>query len=113
MDHLPMKTIIAGGRDYTERQGDAEFLSRIGVSEVISGGCRGGDEFGEIWARRIALPVTKIAADWKTYGKAAGPMRNEAMAKQAQAVVLFPGGKGTANMEATARKHGLKIFKRL
>ena len=32
------------------------------------------------------------------------------MAQYADAVVLFPGGRGTAHMRNAARSHGLKIY---
>jgi predicted Rossmann-fold nucleotide-binding protein len=108
-----MKTIIAGGRDYIERPGDSAFLCGVGITKVISGGCKGADEIGERWAGLNGIEVEIYRAEWKTKGKAAGPIRNEAMARIADAVVLFPGGKGTANMEAAAKRHGIKIFKNL
>jgi hypothetical protein len=56
------------------------------------------------------VPVKQFPADWNKYGKAAGPIRNAQMAKYADAVILFPGGRGTANMRKLAKEHGLEIL---
>lgn len=107
-----MKTIIAGGRDYTFTEDDRDRLDAIRsqITEVVSGGSSGADFWGERWAFGLSIPVRIMEADWQSYGKGAGPIRNEAMAKYAEACVLFPGGKGTADMAARAKNHNLKIY---
>lgn len=112
-----MKVIIAGGRDYVFTDQDEADLDRlydqIGITEVVSGRARGADTCGEEWARKRGLPVTPFPANWKLHGRAAGPIRNEEMARYvgaAGAVVLLPGGTGTQNMHEQAKKHGLQIF---
>ena len=57
----------------------------------------------------MKIPVNIFPADWKAHGKAAGPIRNRDMAKHADQVVLFPGGRGTENMYQEAKKAGLVI----
>ena len=106
-----MKTIIAGGRDYILSQQDYEYLDTLPITEVVCGCATGADTCGEEWAKRKRIPVERFPADWQRYGKSAGYIRNEKMAKYAQACVLFPGGKGTKNMEVEAKRHGLKIWK--
>ena len=109
-----MKLIIAGGRDYqfTDADYDSldELLSALPIQEVISGCATGADECGEAWAKLRGIPVRQYRADWKTHGKAAGPMRNQSMASYADAVALFPGGKGTESMYRIAKASGLEIF---
>lgn len=106
-----MKLIVTGGRGYYLTQHDIERLNAIdGVSEVVSGGFRGADETGESWADSAGLPVKRFLPDWVTYGSAAGTIRNKQMAEYADAVVLFPGGKGTANMKQEAEKARIKIY---
>lgn len=109
-----MKLIIAGGRDYQFTQSDFDLLDGLRlkhpVEEVVSGGATGADSGGEDWAKSREIPVKGFPADWKTYGKAAGPMRNQAMASYADAVALFPGGKGTASMYRIAKATGIEIY---
>jgi len=35
---------------------------------VVSGGARGIDTLGEIWAQSQGIPVTRFPADWARYG---------------------------------------------
>jgi len=105
-----MKLIIAGGRNYRLSEEDRQELDRIPISEVVSGGASGADADGELYAKDHCLPVTRFPADWRTHGKAAGPIRNRQMAEYADGVALFPGGRGTASMFAEAKKAGIEIF---
>jgi len=106
-----MKLIIAGGRDYRLTPKDIERLNALeNITEVVSGGAPGADTEGENWAREQSIPVKVFKADWKKYGRGAGPKRNQAMADYADAVALFPGGKGTENMYKQAQKAGLVVY---
>ena len=105
-----MKTIIAGGRDYEFTPDDCLNLHRLSITEVVSGGATGADRCAELFAETNGIPIKLFPADWTKHGRAAGPIRNEEMAKYAEACVLFPGGKGTADMAARAKKHNLKIY---
>ncbi len=109
-----MKLIIAGGRDYKLTSHNflklEDILSFYWISEVVSGGATGADECGEWWAAQHNIPVKQFPADWKTHGKVAGPIRNKQMAEYADAVALFPGGRGTESMYQEAIKAGMQIF---
>jgi len=105
-----MTTIIAGGRDYRLTDDDFRWLDTLGISEVVTGGCRGVDQDAKEWAISRGIRGQEILADWENLGLSAGPRRNRQMALIAQQCALFPGGKGTASMEAEARKLGLKII---
>jgi len=106
-----MKLIIAGGRDYRFTPNDIEQLNSLkNITEVVSGGAKGADSEGEQWATEQGIPLKIFKADWKQYGRGAGPKRNQAMAEYADAVVLFPGGKGTDNMYQRAQKAGLVVY---
>ena len=111
---INMKLIIAGGRGYYVSEADHMKLDEIlvaeNVTEVVSGGASGADYGGELWAAKRGIPVKKFPANWNKHGKAAGFMRNTEMAAYADAVVLFPGGRGTEHMGQEASRAGLKIF---
>jgi hypothetical protein len=108
-----MKVIIAGGRNYLLNRSDELKLDAIhedwGITEVVSGGARGVDACGERWAKDRKIPVKVFEADWEKHGRRAGPIRNRDMAKYADAVVLFHGGKGTQSMYLEAKALGLTI----
>lgn len=109
-----MKVIIAGGRDYIFNANDIAMLRFYNycrkIGEIVSGCASGADKEGELFAKKYDIPIKQFPADWKIYGKSAGPIRNKQMAKYADAVILFPGGKGTDSMRRIAKEHGLKIL---
>jgi len=111
-----MRLIIAGGRSHKLSPADFARLDALllelgPIREVISGACpTGADAGGVAWAARRGLPVSRFPADWEAHGRAAGPLRNAEMAAYADALAVFPGGRGTASMIAEAKKRGLRIF---
>lgn len=109
-----MRVIIAGIRTLESAYPVARAIRDSGfhITEVVSGGAKGADRFGELHATLFDIPLKKFPADWQTHGKAAGPIRNEEMARYADALIAVWDGKsrGTKNMIETARKHGLKIY---
>jgi len=109
-----MKLIVAGGRDFVPSAIDKEILKDLvkqyGITEIVSGGAKGADSFGEEYAIENKLKVTKFPANWNKYGRGAGPIRNKEMADYADAVLLYPGGRGTSSMKALALQKGLQVF---
>lgn len=65
-----------------------------------------------MWARRNNVPVEKYPANWDKYGKSAGYIRNEEMAKVADSLLAIWDGKsrGTKHMIDIATKKGLTVF---
>ena len=106
--------IIAGGRDFIPNRNHLNWtvnlLKEIKAEEVVSGCAKGADRFGEDIAKLLSLPIAKFPADWDSYGKKAGHLRNEQMARYANNVILFPGGRGTENMKTNAQRYKLNIF---
>jgi hypothetical protein len=109
-----MKAIVAGGRDFIPNDHHKEWLifqlERNEITTVLCGMAKGADTFGEETARELVLNVEYFPANWLDQGKAAGPLRNEEMAKNADICILFPGGSGTRDMKRRAEAHGLKII---
>lgn len=111
-----MKVIIAGGRDYRLTDADRRWLDGLGITYVVHGAQRGADLDAETWARSCEIAYTGIPAKWKTEGAAAGPIRNRLMAEHLarldgdKAVILFPGGSGTASMRREAERAGLRVI---
>lgn len=112
-----MKIIIAGSRTIGNINSVIEAIKAIKASnfhltEVICGNARGVDTIAKVWAAGNGIPVYDFPADWKTYGKAAGPIRNQQMASYADALIAIWDGKsrGTKHMIETAQKKGLKVY---
>ena len=114
---LLMKVIIAGGRKFkpdTESGGWLfNILNELNPDEIISGCAEGADKFGEDVASVIHICVKRFPANWREYGKAAGPIRNQQMADYADACILFPGDKGTSDMRKRAIEKGMPVYEYL
>jgi hypothetical protein len=109
-----MKTIIAGSRTALYEHvyyaiKSCPFKSKI--TEIVSGTARGADKFGEEIAEKFNISVKRFPADWDRYGKRAGYVRNEEMAKYADALIAVWDGKskGTKNMIDIAKKENLLV----
>jgi hypothetical protein len=107
-----VRLIIAGGREFEGLREHVAYLNdfheQYRVREVLCGEARGADDFGKRWAESKGIPVASFPADWGR-GRAAGPIRNQQMADNADALVAFPGGRGTENMILVAVRRGLFI----
>jgi len=99
-----MKVIVAGSREFQDYLFLKEQLDQYRkdneITEIVSGMAKGPDKMALLYALDNKIPTAKFPADWDTYGKRAGPIRNEQMAKYADALVAFWDGvsKGTKNM---------------
>lgn len=109
-----MRTIIAGSRDITDYDLVVKGIedSHFDIDEIVSGGYRGVDALGERWAKENFVKLTIFNADWNTYGKAAGPMRNKKMVDYAEALIAFRLGdsRGTNDVIKQANKRGLRVY---
>lgn len=105
-----MRILVCGGRDYDDRQNVFDMLdvfnarNNLGVTLVIHGGANGADKLAHLWACARGLRISSYPADWQKYGKRAGPIRNRQMLTEGKpdAVIVFPGGKGTQDMMSAA-----------
>ncbi len=112
------KVIIAGSRnfaDYEKLKSACDNILPSQYSEpsitILSGTSLGSDSLGERYAHERGYALQRHPADWKKYGKAAGPIRNRQMAENADVLIAFWNGrsKGTKNMIETAKKLGLIV----
>lgn len=109
-----MRTIIAGTRTFSDYDVLAISIakSKFKITEVVSGGARGADALGETWAWQHKIDRKVFPADWKLFGKRAGPIRNQQMAEYAEACIAIWDGRsrGTLDMIERAHLRGLKLF---
>lgn len=117
-----MRVLVCGGRDFANEMLVTEALDNLhahcgGVSVLIHGAATGADTFAAIWAchGQLAEKIKTLGfpANWKKYGKRAGPIRNERMLKEGKPdrLVAFPGGKGTDHMIAIAEAAGVPTWR--
>ncbi len=113
-----MKVVIAGGRDiFIPEQVMDKILSDSGFTptQIGCGMASGVDICGRNWAYSHGIPIVEFHADWSAHGKAAGPIRNAAMAEWGDALVLIWDGKskGSRSMLQEAKKRGLQIHQHI
>jgi len=110
-----MKVIVCGGRDFRSPAQVWRELDRLhaelGFTELMQGGARGVDTFAKEWARtKPEITRWVCNADWKTYGRSAGAIRNSKMLLwKPDLVIAFPGGIGTKDMTHKAEAAGVPV----
>ena len=109
-----MRLLVCGGRDYTDRDLVWRIVGRLNPAVLIQGGAAGADRLAKLWAESKGLvEIVTEPADWDLHGKAAGPMRNKLMLDKHEPdlVLAFPGGAGTDDMVAQARRAGVPVVR--
>ncbi len=122
-----MIVVVTGGRDFKDQamvEGELAklYFATRGPFEVWHGGCRtGADYFASLSARAHQEPhgwrEKAFVADWDADGRAAGPIRNGRMVREAafysdSVCLAFWDGKsrGTADCMRQARHAGLIVI---
>jgi predicted Rossmann fold nucleotide-binding protein DprA/Smf involved in DNA uptake len=107
-----MKVIIAGSRNvkFTLEELDTLIVkSEYKITEVISGGAKGIDKLGERWAAKHEILLSVYHADWETYGKKAGILRNKQMVDHADALIAVWDGQSHGTQSTIKFAHEKQI----
>ena len=118
-----MKILVCGGRDFDDWGLFTDSMINIfnqhstadnPIDHIIAGGAPGADTFARRLAKGWEITFTEYPAKWKTYGKSAGPIRNQQMLDEGQPdlVVAFPTERsiGTKHMMKIAREKGVEVI---
>ena len=110
--------LVVGSRtfnNYDLLQAKLDFLLQNKVKggiTIVSGGARGADTLAELYAKKHNYHLKVFPADWNTFGKRAGYIRNEVMHEyiskfKERGVVAFWDykSKGTAHNFPLAKKY--------
>lgn len=115
-----MRLLVTGSRDLTDPAGRAlvqNALTEHGAFPLILvvGDCpTGADRYARAWGRQLADDVEVYQADWAINGKAAGPLRNQAMVDGGADLCLAfwrqgAGNRGTQDCVRRARIAGIPV----
>lgn len=113
-----IRVMVTGSRDWTERGIIRSALTQVsrnpGVESVtvVHGAARGADSIAADAAQTLGYAVEAHPADWETYGKAAGVIRNTEMLNSGIDFVLAfqkGGSRGTAHAVKAARLRGIPV----
>ena len=89
-----MKILITGDRNFSSlgKKIIENLFQQLKEKDVmiIHGHCpSGADHYADTCANNLKIPVKRYPANWKKYGKAAGPIRNRQMIEIEKPNVVF------------------------
>lgn len=112
-----MKILVCGDRGWSDRLLIWSVLKDYAAVTdnliIIHGNCRGADKLAQSVAEMLGLETRIYPANWKKYGRAAGPIRNKAMLDENPDLVIafhdhMGESKGTKNMLDQAAERGIE-----
>jgi hypothetical protein len=108
-----VRVLVCGGRDFWDKDLFERTMSQLEqIDVIIQGGAMGADFLAKKFAEKNKIKMIEFKADWKSYGKSAGAIRNQQMINEGfpNLVVAFPGGRGTADMVRRSRIHHIRVM---
>ena len=107
---MKKRVAVVGSREYGDMELVRKFVRNLARTQpeavVVSGGARGVDRTAEGEARACGLKVVSIKADWDTYGKRAGFLRNGTIVEQSDVVVAFWDGESRGTIDTATKAAG-------
>lgn len=111
-----IKLMVCGGRDFSNKELCFSSIQKFIEEEnldysqiiILEGECpTGADSFAKEFANLHNILLEKYPADWKKYGKAAGPIRNKEMVTNCDYCLAF------WNYESKGTKSSIDYCKKL
>ena len=120
MSESDFRILVCGSRTWSDARLLDATLDRVAKNltgkhriVIVHGAARGADRMADTWAKRRGWAREPHPAQWDTYGKSAGPRRNQEMLdSDVHLVVAFRvNGKspGTDHMVAAATRAGVGV----
>lgn len=108
-----MRVLVCGSRHFNDYEKLKEVLNAYRITSIVHGGARGADTLAGRYGNEVSIPVQVFPADWNTYGRRAGPIRNRRMLTEGlpEMVIAFrgPNSRGTQNMIDQSMKAGIEV----
>jgi hypothetical protein len=103
----PLALLVHGGQVTEKRDQDGQVIDRWGADFLAH----------HVWGSELRGAVERNPADWRRWGRKAGPIRNWNMAAKGAdfAVAALVAGRrcdGTRNMAECAARFGIHVFER-
>ena len=109
-----MKVIIAGLRTFQNYEIVEKAINESGfeINEVVCGCALGVDSLGECWGIKNDIPISRFTAEWRIFGKGAGPIRNQQMAEYGDTLIAIWDGesRGTGDMVRRMKKMNKDVY---
>jgi hypothetical protein len=110
-----MRILFCGDRNWTNYKVICDVMADLDPDVVIEGEAPGADSLARDAAEYFGIPIVRYPADWKQYGRAAGPIRNTQMLTEGtpDLVIAFhdnlAASKGTKNMVEQSKKRNIPV----
>ncbi len=111
-----MRVLVTGDRHWYQKNIIHNRLATLPKDTVvIHGVARGVDQLAGECADELGFETEEYPADWKRYGRAAGPIRNHQMLNEGKPDLVLAfhdnltASKGTRNMVTIATKAGVEV----
>ena len=109
-----MKILVTGDRNWTNVLRVREVLATLPPDTVlVHGAARGADTIAETVAKSLGFTILRYPAQWKKFGRPAGPIRNREMLDKNKDIDIVIGfhndienSKGTKDMLDYAKSRG-------
>lgn len=109
-----MRVLVCGSRHFNDKDLMEDVLKQWNIGVLIEGEAKGADTLAREYAERSGISIEAYPADWETFGKRAGPIRNHQMLTDGkpELVVAFlaPDSRGTKHMIEIAQKAGVEVM---
>ena len=109
-----VRMAVVGSRHCTDAALVEEYVQPIYAAlgerlTLLSGAANGVDTLVRQLAQKHGIFLLEFPANWRRYGRAAGPIRNQQLVQAADVLLAFvaPTSKGTRNAIALARHKGI------
>lgn len=113
---FPLRVLICGSRKWVDIKPILRELQLLeNIDCLIEGEALGADTLARQAAESLNIPVSKFPADWKTFGKTAGPIRNRQMLLEGKPDLVLAfhpcleQSLGTKNMVNQAKAKGITV----
>lgn len=112
---MQLSVAIIGSRTINDKSFVYSKLDKIFLGRkpdlVVSGGAKGPDTLGVLWARDNQVEVKEFIPDWEKYGRGAGFKRNSQIVEAANLVIAFWDGlsRGTKDSIDKAKKLNKRV----
>lgn len=111
------RALICGDRNWTDHEPIRAWLDKLkdwGYDTLIEGEAPGADSIARDEAYAMGFTVLKFPANWRKYGRAAGPIRNRQMLEEGKPDIVVGfhpnilASRGTKDMLTQAKKRGIE-----
>lgn len=118
-----MVVLVTGDRGYPEEKKHvvldaiAKLMADDDDLEIVEGGASGADSYAREACRLLKITYHEYPAQWRKYGKSAGPIRNRYMLERHPDIALvlafhddLEHSKGTKDMVEVALENGIQVI---